>query len=39
MCGCVVLSCVEVVVREYGVGNPSCVCDVMLKCMLVGEVS
>ena len=38
MYGHVVLSCVDVVVRECGVGNPRWICDVMLQCMLVGEV-
>ena len=28
--GSVVWCCVDVVVREYGVGNPRCVSDVML---------
>ena len=33
LCGVVL----GLVVREYGVGNPRWICDVMLQCMLVGE--
>ena len=41
LCVCLVMLCCVVmmlVIREVEFGNPSCVCVVVLKCMMVGEV-